>query len=68
MDLLRFFTARFFTAGSVDDGKSTLGALSGLISRMLSILQADKRLLIAIRLDDKRSKTAMEDRKKQGYF
>ena len=65
MDLLRFFTARFFTAYRVDDGKSTLGTL---ISRMLNIFRADKRLLIAIRLDDKRPKTAMEDRKKQGYF
>ena len=65
MDLLRFFTARFFTAYRVDDGKSTL---STLISRMLNILQTDKRLLMAIRLDDKRSKTAMGDRKKQGYF
>jgi sulfate adenylyltransferase subunit 1 (EFTu-like GTPase family) len=55
MDILRFATA-----GSVDDGKSTL------IGRLLY----DSKSIFADQLEavDRTSEAAMEDRKREGYF
>ncbi len=64
MDLLRFSTA-----GSVDDGKSTL--IGRLLYDTKSVLQDQMESVEKVsrdRGDDKVSEAAMEDRKREGYF
>ena len=64
MDLLRFATA-----GSVDDGKSTL--IGRLLLDSKSIFEDQLEAVEATsasRGDDRFSEAAMEDRKKEGYF
>ena len=67
---------RFATAGSVDDGKSTLiGRLLYDAKALMADQVADAEVATArvtergaTRGDDKFSEAAMEDRKKEGYF
>ena len=63
-------TLRLCTAGSVDDGKSTfVGRLlydTKSVLAEISISTLSERG--ATRADDKLSESAMEDRKKEGYF
>ena len=65
---------RLVTAGSVDDGKSTLiGRLlydtkQILVDQLEHIQDASRPRGHATRADDTFSETAMEDRKKEGYF
>ena len=61
---------RFLTAGSVDDGKSTL--IGRLLFDSRAILAETATTTItergATRMDDQTSEASMEQRKKEGYF
>ena len=64
---------RFATAGSVDDGNSTLiGRLlydsKAIFEDQLEAVERTSRERGATRLDDRSSEAAMERRKKEGYF
>ena len=64
---------RFATAGSVDDGKSTLiGRLlydsKAIFEDQLEAVERTSRERGATRADDRTSDSAMEDRKREGYF
>ena len=67
---------RFATAGSVDDGKSTLiGRLLYDAKALMADQVADAEIDLSrltergeTRGDDRTSEAAMEDRKREGYF